>query len=152
MGMEFPWDFSHGWDSGLEICLIFWSLVILGDKSGIYLSLNSIMLSSHHINSYTQRLPVLRRCDARSLKIGLSCSFLANNKKRVTKFSTSIVIRSFGIFICGCVEAMARAGLNEREATCKVVTARCLSALRKFLPFHLPSFQLCSSIGQKRQN
>jgi len=42
-----------------------------------------------------------------------------------------------------------RAGLNEREAPEKIVTARPLNVYRNCVAFHVPSFQLCRSTGQK---
>jgi len=43
----------------------------------------------------------------------------------------------------------SRTGLNEREAPGKVVAARPLNAERNWVTFHMPSFQLCRSTGQK---
>jgi len=46
-----------------------------------------------------------------------------------------------------------RAGLNEREAPGKVVTARPPKvAYHNCIAFHMSSFQLCKRTGQKRQS
>ena len=52
-----------------------------------------------------------------------------------------------------CVIPLARAGLNEREAPGKVVTARPPKRLAQLrIAFHIPSFQLCKRTGQKHQS
>ena len=47
---------------------------------------------------------------------------------------------------------LCRAVLNEREAPGKVVTARPPKRLAQLPSYHMPSFQLCRSTGQKQKN
>jgi len=76
------------------------------------------------------------------------CSFLAQTVP--THFQ--LLKRAIALPKLKKAQLKVRAGLNEREALGKVVTARPLNAQRKRVAFHMPLFSSCRSTCQKRQN